>query len=74
MTRLRVGIFAGGRSAEHEVSVASAESVREFYIKQVHADPGKVHVIYNAVDWSQLETTMAAGEFRASVGAPATLS
>ena len=27
MTRLRVGIFAGGRSAEHEVSVASAESV-----------------------------------------------
>jgi D-alanine-D-alanine ligase len=25
--RLRVGIFAGGRSAEHEVSVASAESV-----------------------------------------------
>ena len=27
MSRLRVGIFAGGRSAEHEVSVASAESV-----------------------------------------------
>jgi D-alanine-D-alanine ligase len=27
MTRLRIGIFAGGRSAEHEVSVASAESV-----------------------------------------------
>jgi D-alanine-D-alanine ligase len=27
VTRLRVGIFAGGRSAEHEVSVASAESV-----------------------------------------------
>jgi D-alanine-D-alanine ligase len=25
--RLRIGIFAGGRSAEHEVSVASAESV-----------------------------------------------
>ena len=25
--RLRVGIFAGGRSAEHEVSVASADSV-----------------------------------------------
>jgi D-alanine-D-alanine ligase len=25
--RLRVGIFAGGRSAEHEVSVASAEAV-----------------------------------------------
>jgi D-alanine-D-alanine ligase len=27
VTRLRVGIFAGGRSAEHEVSVASAEAV-----------------------------------------------
>lgn len=27
MTRLRVGIFAGGRSAEHEVSVSSADSV-----------------------------------------------
>lgn len=27
MSRLRIGIFAGGRSAEHEVSVASAEAV-----------------------------------------------
>ncbi len=27
MSRLRVGIFAGGRSAEHEVSIASAEAV-----------------------------------------------
>jgi D-alanine-D-alanine ligase len=27
MTRLRVGIFAGGRSAEHEVSISSADSV-----------------------------------------------
>lgn len=27
MSRLRVGIFAGGRSAEHEVSVSSADSV-----------------------------------------------
>ena len=27
MSRLRVGVFAGGRSAEHEVSIASAESV-----------------------------------------------
>jgi D-alanine-D-alanine ligase len=26
-SRMRVGIFAGGRSAEHEVSIASAESV-----------------------------------------------
>jgi len=27
MSRLRIGIFAGGRSAEHEVSVSSADSV-----------------------------------------------
>jgi D-alanine-D-alanine ligase len=27
MSRLRIGIFAGGRSAEHEVSIASAEAV-----------------------------------------------
>jgi D-alanine-D-alanine ligase len=27
MSRLRVGVFAGGRSAEHEVSVASADAV-----------------------------------------------
>jgi D-alanine-D-alanine ligase len=27
VSRLRVGVFAGGRSAEHEVSVASAEAV-----------------------------------------------
>ena len=25
--RLRVGIFAGGRSAEHEVSISSADAV-----------------------------------------------
>jgi hypothetical protein len=34
--------------------------VREFYLRQVHADPAKVDVIYNAVDWSQLETTVSA--------------
>ena len=27
MSRLRIGVFAGGRSAEHEVSIASAEAV-----------------------------------------------
>ena len=40
--------------------VVSAESVRDFYIRQVHADPAKVDVIYNAVDWSQLQPTTAA--------------
>jgi len=43
--RLRVGIFAGGRSAEHEVSIASAESVlraidrRRFEPYLVYIDP-----------------------------------
>jgi glycosyltransferase involved in cell wall biosynthesis len=51
--------------------VASAESVRDFYVKQVDADPAKVRVIYNAVDWSQLETTMSRAEMRAAFTIPA---
>ena len=51
--------------------VVSAESVRDFYVRQVHADPARVDVIYNAVDWSQLQQTMAPGALRASVGVPA---
>ena len=50
--------------------VASAESVRDFYIDQVHADPDKVVVIYNAVDWSQLQTTKSRDEFRIEAGVP----
>lgn len=50
--------------------VASAESVRDYYIRQVDADPTKVEVIYNAVDWSQLETTVGREEMRASLGLP----
>lgn len=53
-----------------DVVVASAQSVRQFYVKQVNADPSKVEVVYNAVDWSQLETTMSRGEVRASIGVP----
>jgi glycosyltransferase involved in cell wall biosynthesis len=50
--------------------VASAESVRQFYIRQVHADPAKVEVIYNAVDWAQLQTTMSRDEVRRSLDVP----
>jgi len=50
--------------------VVSAQSVRDFYIQQAHADPGKVDVIYNAVDWSQLQTTTSREAMRASVGVP----
>ncbi|MBY0493468.1 MAG: glycosyltransferase [Cyanobacteria bacterium] len=50
--------------------VASAESVKDYYVTQVAADPDSVEVIYNAVDWAQLQTTMTRDEFRASVGVP----
>jgi glycosyltransferase involved in cell wall biosynthesis len=50
--------------------IASAESVKEHYVAQVGADPAKVDVIYNAVDWAQLQTTMTREEFRRSIGVP----
>ena len=50
--------------------VVSAESVRDFYLAQVHADPARVKVIYNAVDWAALETTTSRDEFRAALGIP----
>ena len=40
--RLRVGIFAGGRSAEHEVSVASAEAV----LRAIDRDRFEPYLIY----------------------------
>lgn len=48
--------------------IASAESVRDFYIRQIHAAPDRVDVIYNAVDWSALEVTIPRAEVRKSVG------
>jgi glycosyltransferase involved in cell wall biosynthesis len=48
--------------------VASAESVRDFYIRQVHADPARVKVIYNAVDWSALQTTTNRADMRRELG------
>jgi glycosyltransferase involved in cell wall biosynthesis len=50
--------------------VASAGSVRDFYVDQIGADPDKVVVIYNAVDWSQLQTTMNRDEMRTELGVP----
>ena len=40
--RLRVGVFAGGRSAEHEVSVASAEAV----LRAIDRDRYEPYLIY----------------------------
>lgn len=51
--------------------VVSAESVRDFYIRQVHADPAKVDVIYNAVDFAQAQPTVEREAMRASLGLPA---
>lgn len=48
--------------------VASAESVRDFYIGQVHADPAKVEVIHNAVDFSQAAPTVTRDAMRESLG------
>ena len=50
--------------------IASAKSVKDFYVDQVAADPAKVEVIYNAVDWSQLTATMTRDAFRDAVGIP----
>jgi glycosyltransferase involved in cell wall biosynthesis len=51
--------------------VVSAESVRDFYVDQIHADPSRVKVIYNAVDWSALETSMTPAALRAELAVPA---
>jgi L-malate glycosyltransferase len=54
-----------------DVVVASAESVRDYYVDQIGADRDKVEVIYNAVDWSQLNMTMSRDAVRAALGVPA---
>lgn len=51
--------------------VASAESVRDHYIRSLHVNPAKVDVIYNAVDWEHLRTTAGRAEIRRSMGIPA---
>ncbi len=48
--------------------VVSAASVRDFYARQVHADPSKVDVIYNAVDWTSIEPSRSRADVRASLG------
>ena len=48
--------------------IVSANSVRDFYVDQVHADPGKIDVVYNAVDWKSIQPTKSRDEMRASLG------
>jgi len=51
--------------------IVSANSVRDFYVDQVHADPSKIDVVYNAVDWQSIQATRSREEMRASLGLPA---
>jgi L-malate glycosyltransferase len=50
--------------------IASAASVRDFYVDQIHADPARVKVIYNAVDWSALDASSSPAATRADIGVP----
>ena len=48
--------------------IVSANSVRDFYVDQIHADPEKIDVVYNAVDWRAITPTMPREQMRASLG------
>ena len=48
--------------------IVSANSVRDFYAKQIHADPGKIDVVYNAVDWKSIQPTRSREDMRAALG------
>ena len=50
--------------------IASAESVKEFYVRQVGADPDRVDVIYNAVDFTALDASAPRAELRARLNVP----
>jgi glycosyltransferase involved in cell wall biosynthesis len=50
--------------------IVSAESVRDFYVKQVHANPEKIAVIYNAVDFSQAQPATPRSTTRQALGIP----
>jgi glycosyltransferase involved in cell wall biosynthesis len=48
--------------------VVSANSVRDFYVEQIHADPDKIDVVYNAVDWKSIQPNRSREQMRASLG------
>lgn len=51
--------------------VVSADSVKTFYTRQVGADPAKVDVVYNAVDFSQARADRSRADMRHELGIPA---
>jgi glycosyltransferase involved in cell wall biosynthesis len=50
--------------------VVSAESVKTAYVEQLGISPGRVRVIYNAVNWDRLQTTRSREEVRHELGIP----
>jgi glycosyltransferase involved in cell wall biosynthesis len=50
--------------------IVSAVSVKRFYEEQVRADSSKVAVIYNAVDFAQLQSTVDRSALRRTLGIP----
>lgn len=48
--------------------IVSANSVRDFYVDQIHADPGKIDVVYNAVDWKAITPSKSREAMRSSLG------
>ena len=51
--------------------VASAESVKRAYVRQLGIAPDLVRVIYNAVNWDRLRSTVPPGEIRRQLSIPA---
>jgi glycosyltransferase involved in cell wall biosynthesis len=48
--------------------IVSANSVRDFYVDQIHADPRSIDVVYNAVDWKAIQPSKPRDQVRASLG------
>ena len=51
--------------------VASAESVKAAYVRQLGIGADAVRVVYNAVNWDRLDATKTPEEVRAELGIPA---
>jgi glycosyltransferase involved in cell wall biosynthesis len=50
--------------------VASAESVKSAYVRQLGIDADAVRVVYNAVNWERLDATKSPGAVREELGIP----
>jgi len=50
--------------------VASAESVKRAYVRQLRIPADAVRVVYNAVNWDRLQSTAAPAAVRAALGIP----